>query len=439
MGKVKSKKSKKKAFIIGAIIILLLVVVGLVAFSGDKEEIISVQTEEVKSRTITQVVTATGKINPEFQVELRPEVTGEIVSLPVKEGDVVKKGQLLIRLKPEQYIARRNRAQASLEATKAGLKVRKAALNQVRAEYERIKGLYEKGLVSDKELESSEALFLQSQGQYEAEEAQVMQATESYKDAEVELEKTAIYSPIDGTIIALNVELSERVLGSSFSQGTHLMTVADLSKIEAQVEVDENDVVLISIGDTAKVEIDAFKDKTFLGTVTQIANSAKTTGLGTQNEVVNFEVKIRLMNPDINIRPGMSCDSDIQTETRFNVLSVPIQSVTARVDKPQIEETSNEDEGNGVIAVTTDNSKTNGKSKKSEEVIFMVDGNEVKQVKVTTGISDDNYVEIIEGLSGGEKVVSGPYRAISKELEDGKKVSVRKGGGSASTDKSNEN
>lgn len=438
MGKVKSKKSKKKAFIIGAIIILLLVVVGLVAFSGDKEEIISVQTEEVKSRTITQVVTATGKINPEFQVELRPEVTGEIVSLPVKEGDVVKKGQLLIRLKPEQYIARRNRAQASLEATKAGLKVREAALNQVRAEYERVKGLYDKGLVSDKELESSEALFLQSQGQYEAEKAQVMQATESYKDAEVELEKTAIYSPIDGTIIALNVELSERVLGSSFSQGTHLMTVADLSKIEAQVEVDENDVVLISIGDTAKVEIDAFKDKTFLGTVTQIANSAKTTGLGTQNEVVNFEVKIRLMNPDINIRPGMSCDADIQTETRFNVLSVPIQSVTARVDKPQIEETSNEDEGNGVIAVT-DNSKTNGKSKKSEEVIFMVDGNEVKQVKVTTGISDDNYVEIIEGLSGGEKVVSGPYRAISKELEDGKKVSVRKGGGSASTDKSNEN
>ncbi|MBZ0180765.1 MAG: efflux RND transporter periplasmic adaptor subunit [Melioribacteraceae bacterium] len=433
MGKGKSKKSKKKVFILGAIVLLLFVVVGLLAFSGDKEEIITVQTEEVKSRTITQVVTATGKINPEFQVELRPEVTGEIVDLPVEEGDIVKKGQLLIRLKPEQYIARRNRARASLEAAKAGLKVREAALNQVKLEYERIKGLYEKGLVSDKELESSEALFLQSQGQYEAEKAQVMQATESYNDAVVELEKTAIYSPIDGTIIALNVELSERVLGSSFSQGTHLMTVADLSKIEAQVEVDENDVVLISIGDTAKVEIDAFKDKVFLGTVTQIANSAKTTGLGTQNEVVNFEVKIRLLNPDQTIRPGMSCDADIQTETRFNVISVPIQSVTARVEKPQLEEVSDDEEGNGVIAVT-DKSKTNGKTKKSDEVVFVVDNNSVKQVKVTTGISDDNYVEIMEGLSGGEKVVSGPYRAISKDLEEGKKISVRKGSGSASTE-----
>ncbi len=438
MGKGKSKKSKKKVFILGGIVLLLIVVVGLLAFSGDKEEIITVQTEEVTSRTITQVVTATGKINPEFQVELRPEVTGEIVDLPVEEGDIVKKGQLLIRLKPEQYIARRNRARASLEASKAGLKVREAALNQVKLEYERIKGLYEKGLVSDKELESSEALFLQSQGQYEAEKAQVMQATESYNDAEVELEKTAIYSPIDGTIIALNVELSERVLGSSFSQGTHLMTVADLSKIEAQVEVDENDVVLISIGDTAKVEIDAFQDKMFLGTVTQIANSAKTTGLGTQNEVVNFEVKIRLLDPDQNIRPGMSCDSDIQTETRFDVLSVPIQSVTARVEKPQVEEQPNEEEGNGVIAVS-DNSKTNGKTKKSDEVVFVVDNNSVKQVKVRTGISDDNYVEIMEGLSGGEKIVSGPYRAISKDLEDGKNVSVRKGSGSTSKEPVSEN
>ena len=330
-----TKKSKKKIFIFGGLGVLLLIVILLVAAGGNNEQIYSVQTELVEKRTITQVVSATGKINPIEQVILRPEVTGEIVDLPVEEGDRVTKGQLLIRLKPEQYEARKNRAFASLQAVKADLKIRKATLDQVDAEYKRIQGLFEKGLASDAQLELAKASFLQSEGAYEAAQASVMQAEESYNDAVVELAKTAIYSPLNGTISQLNVELSERVLGSSFSQGTHLMTVADLNAMEATVDVDENDVVLISVGDTTEVEIDAFGDELFLGRVTQIGNSAITTGLGTQDEVVNFEVKIKLLEIDESIRPGMSCDADIKTQTKTNVMSLPIQSVTARTEIPE--------------------------------------------------------------------------------------------------------
>ncbi|VAX15978.1 ABC transporter, RND-adapter-like protein [hydrothermal vent metagenome] len=411
MGKGKGKRSKKKLFIFGALALMLVIVVVLVITSGEKEKIISVQTEKAEKRTITQVVSATGKIFPEYQVELRPEVTGEIVDLPVKEGDIVKKGQLLIRIKPVQYIAQRNRAAATLEASKAMLKVREATLEKVKADYKRIKELFQKDLASEQELETAKSNYLQNVGQYESQEASVKQAAAGLADAEEQLQKTAIYSPIDGRITALNVELSERVLGSSFSQGTHLMTVADLSKIEARVEVDENDVVLISIGDTTNIDIDAFGDRKFLGLVSQIGNSAKTTGAGSQDEVVNFEVRISLVNPDSKIRPGMSCDADIETETKYNVVTVPIQAVTARIDKPKDGE------------MKKDRPK---RRSKPQEVVFVVDGNSVKQTKIKTGISDDTYIEVTEGLEGGEEVVTGPYRAVSKELEDGSKIMLPK-------------
>jgi len=414
MSDVKPKKNKKKIFIIGGLVVLLLVVVGLVIFNGNKEEITSVQTDKVQRRTITETVSATGKIHPVFQVELRPEVTGEIVELPVVEGQVVKKGQLLIRLKPDQYIARKNRAEASYEASKATLKVRKATLVKVEAEYKRVKGLYDKKLASDKELEAAKALYEQAVGQLEAQKSAVLQQEESFKDAKVELAKTAIYAPIDGVITVLNVELSERVLGSSFSQGTHLMTVADLSKMEARVDVDENDIVRIAKGDTANITIDAFGDKQFLGIVTQIGNSAKTTGLGSQDEVVNFEVRIRLQGKNPEIRPGMSCDAEIRTQTKHNVVSVPIQCVTARIPK-------------------FDRSKMRGKKgknisrkKKPAEVVFLADGNHAKMVRVETGISDDSFIEITKGLKGGETVISGPYRAISKDLKDGMRIMIKK-------------
>jgi len=426
MAKSKPKKSKKKLFIFGGLGLILLVVVLLLAFGGDKERIISVQTEQVKERDITQVVSATGKINPINKVELRPEVTGEIVELPVEEGDNVKKGQLLIRLKPETYVARRNSARASLNGAKANLKVRQAALDQVKSELERVEGLYTKQLSSDKEREAARANYLTAEGSYEAQKAQISQAEASLNDAEEQLAKTTIYSPIDGTITQLPVELNERVLGSSFSQGTLLMTVADLSRIEARVDVDENDIVLISLGDTARVEIDAFSDQEFNAVVSHIGNSAITTGLGSQNEVVNFEVRIKLIDLDGKLRPGMSCDADIETDTRLSVLSVPIQSVTARMPKP--EKKKDEDEGK---TDSTNSEKENikeeeenEKPKEPIEVVFCIEDGEAKMKEVKTGISDDTYIQITEGIKNDEDVVNGPYRAISKELEDGAKVSV---------------
>ncbi len=417
MGKQKKKNSKKKFIIFGIIGLIIAILVVVVITNSSNEKITSVQTEKVEKRDITQVVSATGKIYPEYQVELRPEVTGEIVKLPVKEGDIVKKGDLLIRLKPEQYTAQRDRAKASLQSSKAMLKVREAGLEKIKSDYKRVQGLYAKELASQQELETAKSNYLQSLGSYEAQEASVLQAKASLYDAQEQLNKTSIYSPIDGRITALNVELSERVLGSSFSQGTHLMTVADLAKMEARVEVDENDVVLISIGDTTNVEIDAFGEEKFKGLVSQIGNSAKTTGFGTQDEIVNFEVRISLLNPNEKIRPGMSCDADIETETRFDVVTVPIQSVTARMDKPKKKKGESDEKEPKV---------KNGKRKKPVEVVFLLEGNEVKKVKVKTGISDDTYIEITSGLEGDENVVNGPYRAISKELEDGAKVMAPK-------------
>lgn len=416
------KKSKKKIYIFSGAGLILVILGLLVVFSGNKEQITQVQLEEVQRRNITQKVSATGKINPEYKVVITPEVTGEIVELPVKEGDVVKKGQLLIKIKPDTYIAARDRAAATLESAKAGLARSKAVLDRVKSEYDRVQGLYNKKLSSDAELEQAKANFLTSRSDFESQQASVQQFQAALKEANENLYKTTIYSPMNGTISQLNVELGERVLGSGFSQGTNIMTVADLSQMEADVEVDENDVVLISVGDTAKIEIDAFPNKEFKGVVYQIGNSAKTTAQGTQQEVVNFEIKIRLNDPEKTIRPGMSCNADILTETKTNVLSVPIQSVTARGNMPQ-PMGGKEGGDEGVTQVKNENKK----DKKPKEVVFIADNNKAKMKEVKTGISDDNYIEVISGLNGGEKVVSGPYRAISRELNENANIRVESG------------
>ncbi len=415
------KKNKKKLFIFGGLGLLLVVVILLVAFGGSKEEIVQVQTEQVQKRTITQVVSATGKINPVFQVTISAEATGEIVDLPVEEGDNVRRGQLLLRIKPDIYVAQKNRAQATLNQAQASLNSRKAALDQVQADYKRAQGLFDKGLASDADIDLAKSNYLQRLGEYTAQKSLVANSEAALNEATENLNKTYIYSPLDGTVSKRNVELGQRVLGSGYSPGTELLTVADLGDMEATVDVDENDVVLVSVGDTAKISIDAFGDRVFKGIVTQIGNSAVATGLGTQDEVVNFEVKIKLLSPDNSIRPGMSCDADIQTETKNNVVSVPIQSVTARTEGPQMtQEENNED--NGGLATT--NNVKNGKNNKPKEVVFIVKDGAAKMVEVKTGISDDTYIEIESGLSGGEDVISGPYRAISKDLENGSKVSV---------------
>ncbi len=415
MAKSNRKKNKKKLFVFGGLGLLLLVVVLAVVFSGNKDKIVSVQTEKVTKRNITQIVSANGTINPVEKVELRPEVTGEIVRLPVEEGDQVKRGQLLIRLKPDQYIARRNKAEASLAYSEAALREREASFEEIEANFQRVKGLFEKELASESDIEAAKSSYLRAKSQVEAQKASVLQAKENYNDAVVELQKTAIYAPIDGTISQLNVEKSERVLGSSFSQGTHLMTVADLNQMEAIVEVDENDVVLISVGDSADIEIDAFPERKFHGVVTQIGNSAKMSALGTQNEVVNFNVEIRLVDVDNKIRPGMSCDADIKTATEKEVITVPIQSVTSRTPKKDDEGKNNKRE------------HRTGKRKdkiKPMEVVFVEEENLVKMVEVKTGISDDAYIVVKSGLEEGQMVISGPYKAISKELNDSTKVKI---------------
>ncbi|MCX6167916.1 MAG: efflux RND transporter periplasmic adaptor subunit [Ignavibacteriales bacterium] len=414
------KKSKKKLFIFGGLGLLLLVVLLLVIFSGSKEEVVVVQTEKVEKRNITQVVSATGKINPVYQVKISAEATGEVVDLPVREGDVVRKGQLLLRIKPDNYEAQKNSADARLAQSKSSLSSTKAQLDKVESDYKRVQELAQKKLASDSELETAKSTYLQTLGNYEAMKSGVVQAEASLKDAITNLNKTIVYSPLNGTISKRNIDLSERVLGSGFSPGTEMLTVADLSKMEATVSVDENDVVLISVGDTAKIHVDAFTDRTFTGVVTQIGNSAITQGLGTQDEVVNFEVKILIINPENKIRPGMSCDADIQTEKKENVLSVPIQSVTARVAKEAVMDPS---QANDQAAIDAKAKKD--RNNKPKEVVFINQDNKAKMLEVKTGISDDTYIEIVSGLKGNENVVSGPYRAISKELEDGSKISMQ--------------
>lgn len=406
------KKSKKKLIVFGGIGIVVIALVLLVIFQGSKEEIVTVQTEKSKKRAITQTVTATGKINPEFQVIITPEVTGEVVLLPVKEGELVKKNQVLVKIKADTYLAAKERADASLLSAKANLNMRKAELDRITSEYNRVQELHTKRLASDSELELIKSSFLSSQAQHESALAQVQQFQAALRESIEQLNKTTIVSPMDGTITQLNIEVGERVLGSGFTQGTNMMTVSDLSKMEATVEVDENDIPNVTFGDTARIKVDAFGDKLFNGLVTQIGNSAKTSGLGTQDQVVNFEVKIRIIDFDSRLRPGMSCNGTIETETKKDVISVPIQSVTARSDIKQEEDEE--------LVVS------NGKKKedKVQEIVFVINDGKAKSINVKTGISDDNYIEIKSGLNEEEEVVSGSYRAISRELKEGSLVKI---------------
>ncbi|MBN2346357.1 MAG: efflux RND transporter periplasmic adaptor subunit [Candidatus Aminicenantes bacterium] len=411
------KKAKTRKKIIWAVVggvIVLLILKSVVC--GKKDPGIVVQTEKAARRDITQLVSATGIINPVYQVAITPEVTGEIVELPVKEGQRVKKNQLLIRIKPDSYVAQRDRAQANLESAQATLGIRKIEKDYIESNYKRTEELYRSGVTNRQELEKAQSDLAASIAQFEGQKALVQQAQAALKESSESLNKTAIYSPMDGTVSKLNVELGERVLGSGFSQGTDLMTVADLGKMEAIVDVDENDVVLVSIGDVARIELDAFRNVTYNGVVTQIANSAKTTAAGTQEEVVNFAIQIALEDFNAKVRPGMSCNADIEVETKNNVLTVPIQSVTARSEE---EPGAQEPQSNGNVGFGKTAKK---KAAKPKEVVFVVDQGVVAMRNVTIGISDNEHIEVTSGLKEGDEVVSGPYRAISSELKDKSKV-----------------
>ena len=414
----KKAKSRKKLIWIALGVVLLLIILKMTV-CGKKDPGITVQTEKAARRDITQLVSATGIINPVYLVAITPEVTGEIVELPVKEGDRVKKNQLLIRIKPDSYAAQRDRAKANLESAQATLEMKKVEKEFIEGNYKRTQELFRNGFTNQQELEKMQADLASSIAQLDAQQGLVQQAQAALKESGESLNKTAIYSPMDGTVSKLNVELGERVLGSGFSQGTDLMTVADLGKMEAIVDVDENDVVLVSIGDTAKIELDAFKNITYNGVVTQIANSAKTTAAGTQEEVVNFAIKIALNDFNPQVRPGMSCNADIEVETKDDVLAVPIQSVTARSEE---EPGAMEPPASGRELLAGKTSKK--KQSKPKEVVFVLDKDTVSMKEVKIGISDNEFIEVTSGLKEGDEVVSSPYRAISSELQDKSKVKL---------------
>jgi len=402
------KKSRKKLIIITAIVVVL-GALGLVVFLGSKKEpILAVNVEKVTSRTLTQVVTATGKIQPEVHAQISPEVSGEIVLLPVKEGYRVKKGDILLKIKPDIYIAQRDQF-------KAGLLQVKSALVKAEADYKRAQGLMTKGLIAQSD-------FDQAVSTYEGTKAQYAQAEASLNQAEESLRKTTITSPMDGTISQLNNQLGERVLGTAQFQGTNVMTVADLSKMEAEVDVSENDVTLVHVGDTARVSIDAFPDRKVNAVVYEIANTGTSKNLGTQEEVTNFTVKMRIVDPGVTLRPGMSMTADVETMTKQNVLSVPIQSVTTRAPKMEVK-TGQTDGQSGMVMTSGQSQKTKNENK-PKEIVFVVDNGVVKAVPVKRGIASDQYVEIVDGVSEGAQVVSGSYKAINRELEDGAKVRI---------------
>jgi HlyD family secretion protein len=409
MANANNSKKKKKIIIFSIIGIVVLGLSALLFLGSSREKIVSVQTEKVGRRTLTQIVTASGKIQPEIQVKINAEVSGEIIDLPVREGDVVRKGQLLAKIKPDAY-------QAQFERAEAVLRINEANLRKAESEYRRISELFAKKLNSESDFDIAKASFESAKASYDQSKASVKESRET-------LAKTTIYSPMNGVVSQLNSEIGERVSGSTFTQGTEIMTIADLSRMEARVDVGENDVVLVSLGDTARIEVDSYPDRKFVGHVTQIANTAKSRGLGTQEEITNFEVRILIKCPeDVQFRPGMSMTSDIETETRRDVIAVPIQSVTTRMPK---EESTPQEEGPQEGEARLEKAQRDKPEKKEvQEVIFIVEDGKVKTVTVKRGISDDTYVEITEGATEGTEIVSGPYKAINRDLENDVNVKV---------------
>jgi len=430
-------KKRSRILILGA---LLLIAACPVAFFIVKKRnvVTTIQTEMVTRGNLTEIVVANGKIQPVLQVKISPEVSGEIIELPVKEGQQVKKGDLILKIKPDFYIASRNQAQASFESSRAGKETAEANLRKAEAEFKRSTDLFRNRLISDSVFDEAKAAYDVAVAQATSSKHQVEMARASLASTEDALAKTTIVSPLTGTVSKLNSALGERVVGTATMAGTDVMIIADLNEMEARVDIGENDVVLIQAGQNSRLEVDAFKDRKFQGTVTEIANSSTATGMGSsagmgsanQQEATKFSVKIRIKEKEM-FRPGMSVTAEIETRSRTNALLVPIASVTTRIPK---DKTNSTPENKLAVAARTNaplpsadrtNSiRAEGKKELSKpiEVVFLLEGDHAKMAPVKIGISDDAHWEVIEGLKEGQEVISGGYKAISRELEDGKKV-----------------
>ncbi len=415
---VKKKKSKKLLLfsIIGVVVILIIVAV---VASGNKDKIVTVQTEKVVKRNITQVVSGTGTINPETKVDISAEISGEIVQLPYKEGDTVKKGDLLVKIKAETYGARINQQQAGVQYSRTQVEVAENNLKKAQLELQRTEQLFQSGLVSQSDLDNARIAYDVAVSNVKSSNANVRQNQALLQQSSQDLSKATIRSNMDGIVTALNNEIGEKVVGTQQMAGSVIMTVSDLSTMDAEIEVSETDITNVKLGDTAEVEVDAFPDRMIKGYVYEVSNSAKSKGTGTQEQVINFIVKIRIIDQDVQLKPGMSCNADIKVNSKSDVITIPIQSVTAREDEMKEEESGDE-----VKRKSDENLK---KKEKPKEVVFVVDEGsptKVKIVQIKTGISDDKYIEILEGLQPDQVVVKGPYKSISKELDEGSIVKV---------------
>jgi HlyD family secretion protein len=448
------KKNLKRILIIAGVIIVIAVAGKMLAGNNDNGEKVAV--EKVSRRTIIESVTASGNIYPEVEVKISPDISGEITELNVEEGDSVQKGQVLARIFADIYALQRDQAasqvgqsQATVANSQAALEATKASLEQAKQAYDRNKKLYDDKVISQAEFEQFETTFRSTQANYKAAlqnikglKSNVTAAQTGLTRANKDLGRTTLVAPMSGVISSLKVKRGERVAGNSFNIGTEMMTVADMSVLEVRVDVGENDIVKVNIGDSADIELDAYNNRKFAGIVTQIASSTKTSSLtsAVSNEVTNYEVRIRLNRDSYNdlidpskpkkfpFRPGMNASADIKTKRKDNVIAAPITAVNARVkgsdqsiaDKKQESSVGKEDESENGF-----NATASSISDELEEVVFVLqaDGS-VKKLVVKSGIQDINYIEILSGLQGGEEVVTGPYNAISKTLKDGMKVKV---------------
>jgi len=419
----------KRYLLIATLIVVVLAIVGKKAGWFGQQNMLKVSTAQPEFRKITELVTASGKIQPETEVKISPDVSGEIVELYVKEGGKVKKGELLLKIKPDTYISMVDRAEASLNSARANFANAKAQLAQVEARYnqarktfERNETLWKQEAISESEYENATSSLEMAEAELEgakrsadAARFSVESAQATLSEARENLSKTSIFAPMAGTISRLSVEQGERVVGTAQMAGTELLRIADLSRMEVLVEVNENDIVRVKQDDTARVEVDAYLGEKFLGRVTEIANSANIVGTSA-DQVTNFEVKILLLessykqlrkpdNPN-PFRPGMSATVDIETNTRWDVLSVPIQAVTTRVDTAMARESLTDAEA------------------LAKEVVFVVSNDSAIVRHVETGIQDTRFIEVISGLDSSQQIVVGPFSAVSRRLRNGMNVEV---------------
>ncbi|WP_343696733.1 efflux RND transporter periplasmic adaptor subunit [Flavobacterium sp.] len=419
-------KKKTVYYLIGLAVIIIVALIGLskAGVIGNKDEGKEVETSKVVASTIVETVSATGKIQPEIEVKLSSMVSGEIIALNVKEGQVVKKGDLLVKINPDLYTSGLERSVANLSGTKAGLVQSEASFKEAKANYERNKTLYDKGVISKSDWDKAVSAYEVAKATKQSSYYNVQSASASVTEARDNLGRTTIYAPADGTISVLNVELGERVLGTQQMAGTELLRVANLNNMEVEVDVNENDIVKVKIGDEANVEVDAYLKKKFKGVVTSISNSASTTL--TSDQVTNFKVKVRILKESYQdllegkpeayspFRPGMTATVDIITTTKNNVLAVPISAVVVKSDTTAVKDFAVEE--------PDEDKKAAPRKDKKLECVFVKVGDKAKIKIIKTGIQDDTNIEVMSGLKAGDVVITGPYTTVSKELNSGDKV-----------------